>query len=183
VVLVFASLVLAPAGAEAPQASDAASPPARPTAVTMWIDGGFSPHTRRLQFRSDGRAEVEGLFGVEPAPGRYRSRVDYARVERLLTDAGVCTREAPPPGHPPGMDMFSYKVVVQCTDRTRYFTAFAGSPVKPDMVSVRDVIAGLEKIGAQLAWEPTAETATGPRAPDPPPALRRPRAPAPSASP
>ena len=137
----------------------------------MWIDGGFSPHSRWLEFRADGTAHVVGMFDLDP--GRYRANVDYRKVERFLGDAGVCTRDAPAPGRPPGMDMFSYKVLVQCTDRTRYFTTFAGGAVTPEMVSVRDVIAGLTTIGAQLAWEPSAETGPAPRAPDPPPAIRR----------
>jgi hypothetical protein len=84
------------------------------------------------------------------------------------------------------MDMFSYKVVVQCTDRIRYFTAFAGSAVTPEMVPVRDVIAGLERFGAQLAWERSPETGPGPRAPDPPraaPAELREGTPAPLGAP
>jgi hypothetical protein len=149
----------APARADAPQASEAPLPPARPTAVTLWVDGGFSSQNRWLQFRADGDARVAGMFMLES--GRYRSRVDYARVERVLTEAGVCTRKGLPLSRPAGMDMFYYKVLVSCTDGVRYFTSVAGSPVTPDMVAVHDVIAGLERIGAQLDWEPIAETGAG----------------------
>ena len=168
--IALAAIVLpAPAGAGAPQASDLPLPAARPTAVSLWIDGGFVPRTRWLEFKADGRAQVEGMFGVAPPAGRYRAAVDYAKVERVLTDAGVCTREAPPLTTPPGMDMFTYKVVVQCADRVRYFSTFAGHAVQPELVAVRDVVTGLERIGSQLRWERSPETGGAPRPPYVPP--------------
>jgi hypothetical protein len=160
-----AAVLTAPAGAGLPQASDLPVPAARPTAVTLWIDGGYVPLTRWLEFKADGQAQVEGMFGVAEPSGRYRAAVDYAKVERVLTDAGVCTREAPPLTTPPGMDMFTYKVVVRCADRLRYFSTFAGNAAKPETVAVRDVVAGLQRIGAQLAWERSPETGAAPRSP------------------
>jgi hypothetical protein len=157
-VRVFACAVAAlafcrPAGAEAPAATAAPSPAAAqsPTAVVVRIDGGINFQHRWLWYERDGTALFEGLLPV--GRGRFRSRVDYAKVERLVAGAELCTRDAAVV-HSAGMDVFSYRLGVRCGDRWRVFTTFdAFTPAGG--TRVLEAARGLSRLASTLDWSRT----------------------------
>jgi hypothetical protein len=154
-VLSAPALAVAPQAAESPAAAPA--PPAavapRPTAVVVRIDGGFHPENRWLWYDQDGTARFEGIIATQR--GRFRSRVDYAKVERLLTDAELCTRGATLV-RPAGMDMLAYHVSVRCGNGWRIFTTYDVTEPETN-AHVRDAVRGLERLAANLPWEFTSE--------------------------
>jgi hypothetical protein len=149
-----------------PAESPTAAPPvlrpplaaARPSAVVVRIEGGFHPENRWLWYDRDGTARFEGILASQR--GRFRSRVDYAKVERLLADAELCTRDAALV-RPAGMDVFRYRVSVRCGDGWRLFTTYDAF-LPTTSAQVRDAVRGLERLASTLAWSPTSETISPP---------------------
>lgn len=142
-----------------PPAAASASPapapfglkPLRPSAVVVRIDGGFHPENRWLWYDADGTARFEGVLAADH--GRFRSHVDYKKVEQILTDAGMCTRHATIV-RPAGMDMFTYHVSVRCGNQWRFFTS--ADAFEPQTVAqTRAAVRGLERLAANLTWEKT----------------------------
>ena len=147
----------APAGSAEREAAPGGtpSPPAalRPTAVVVRITGGFNPQNRWLSYERDGTARFEGVLPA--GRGRFRSRVDYAKVERLVADAELCTRDAAVV-HAAGMDVFMYRVGVRCGDGWRVFTTFdAFAPA--GSTAVREAARALARLASALDWSRTDE--------------------------
>jgi hypothetical protein len=149
-----AALALAgPAFAEPPQPANAnPSFAPTPTAVVVWIDGGFSPRNRWLWYDGDGTARSQGM--VEYERGHVRSHLDYAKVERVLANAGLCARPATA-AHPPGMDMDVYHVSVRCGAAWRYFTSFGAHEAPAGEAQVAEAVRELIHIAVNLAWQTT----------------------------
>ncbi|MEA2719481.1 MAG: hypothetical protein QOJ39_1345 [Candidatus Eremiobacteraeota bacterium] len=145
---------------------------ARPTAVVVRIEGGFHPENRWLWYELDGTARFEGMLPGQR--GRFRSRVDFAKVERLIADAGLCTRQAPAVRRA-GMDMFTYRVSVRCGDGWRLFTTYDAFEPAGD-AHVRDAVRALQHLASTLAWSPSNEDVAPPQARD---TVRRADAPTP----
>jgi hypothetical protein len=161
-----------PGGAQSPSPGPSASPapstspyplvPLKPTAVVVRLAGGFHPVNQWLAYERDGTARFEGTLGFEH--GRFRARVDFAKVEQLLADAGMCTRHATlvRPANV-AMDTFYYRVSVRCGAAWRMFTS--GDAFEPDTVAhTRNVVRELEHIAANLKWERADDTAGPPDA-------------------
>ncbi len=88
--------LMLPVGAQSPAPDPSVSPAAstspypfiaaKPTAVVVRLEGGYHPVNHWLAYEGDGTARFEGAIDFEH--GRFRSRVDFAKVAQLLADAG-----------------------------------------------------------------------------------------------
>lgn len=161
--LVVAAVVLAvPVSASAalveepqqPAPSASVAPPnavPKPTAVIVRIEGGFHPENRWLRYDGDGTALSEGILSERR--GLFRSRVDYAKVEKVVADAELCTRDY---GlvRPAGMDVFRFRVSVRCDGTWREFTTYEVSMPRTNE-QVHQAARELENLASTLKWKPT----------------------------
>ncbi len=131
------------------------------TAVVIRIGGGFHASNRWLWFAGDDTAEYQGLFGE---PGRFHARIDFARVDKVVADARLCTRTVAA-GHPAGSDMFVYHVSLRCGDRWRYLTEYAAA-IEPEHDEIRGAILELEHLAWNATWSHTDDRS---QLPDNPP--------------
>jgi hypothetical protein len=144
-----------------PAPSASVAPPntvPKPTAVIVRIEGGFHPENRWLRYDGDGTARFEGILSERR--GVFRSRIDYAKVEKVVADAELCTRDYPLV-RPAGMDVFKFRVSVRCGAKWREFTTYQVSMPRTNE-QVRQAARELEKLASTLKWEPTNETTPDP---------------------
>lgn len=154
-------LAVVPAAAEtqpqAPKPSASVAPPdvaLKPTAVIVRIEGGYHPENRWLWYERDGTARFEGIYSDRR--GRFRSHVDYAKVEKVVADSELCTREDTLV-RPAGSDVFKFRVSVRCGEKWRQFVTYEVFMPRHNE-QVRGAARELEKLASTLTWEPTDET-------------------------
>jgi hypothetical protein len=149
-----------PAPSPSPAASETPYAVQRPTAVVVRLEGGFHPVNQWLSYEHDGTARFAGILDYER--GRFHARVDFAKVEQILSDAEMCKRHGTivrPASL--GMDMFYYRVSVRCGNAWRMFTA--GDAFEPKTVELtRRAVNGLEVLASKLAWQRSDDQAGPP---------------------
>ncbi|HEX3551176.1 MAG TPA: hypothetical protein VHT53_12405 [Candidatus Elarobacter sp.] len=127
----------------------------QPTAVVIRAAGG-GPYQRAngwLWFAQDGTAENVGFAG--PSAGRNFANVDFADVDRVVVDAGLCTKNIPA-GRPFLLHASFTRLSIRCGQRWRYLTDYdaSGTPSTP----VRDAIRELQHIAVSAQWASTDDT-------------------------
>jgi|ERR1700733_1008891 len=165
----FAAGAVAAIALSGPVAAEpAAEPSAAPAEVIVRIDGGIAPEKRWVWYQSDGTARLEGR--LDAGHGRFRSRVDFAKVEQLVAEAALCTRR-PVKVQPAGADIFTYRVSVRCAQAWHHFATYDAFVPASD-TTVRDTARKLRQLASTLAWTPAGDDVSPPDFPAKPQALR-----------
>ncbi len=104
-------------------------------------------------FAADGTVENVGFAG--PSPGRNAAKIDFAEVDRVVVDGGLCTTNFAA-GRPFLTHAAYSRINIRCGTTWRYLTDYEISGASQD--TVRAAILALGHLAANAKWEPTDDT-------------------------
>lgn len=122
-----------------------------PTLVILERDGGFVRHHELVWFTTTDVAQRDGSLPGRPGE-RFRARVPFTRVARIVTDGDLCGRTPETP-FPAGNDIPMYRLSIRCGTVWTSFTSY-GAIERTGERHVRSAVIALDQLASALAWDP-----------------------------